>query len=125
MFQVTFSEQSMGELNKLDKLAQMEVIEPLGSLTPAELKKPREPLGSLKRGRQRLFRLRSGAYRIYFEKISDDTLRVDYLLHTNSLEDFLLRNKLPVSEAQLVKQDSKILRYLESLAKKDKKNSRK
>ncbi|MDR1788925.1 MAG: cytotoxic translational repressor of toxin-antitoxin stability system [Opitutaceae bacterium] len=108
----------MGELNKLGTLAQMDVIEPLSNLTAAALKKPREPLGSFRRGSKTLFRLRSGPFRIYFEKTSDDTLRVDYLLHTNSLEDFLLRNKLPVSEAQLVKQDSKILRYLESLAKK-------
>lgn len=122
MFQVTFSEQSMGELNRLGTLEQMELIEPLSSLTPAELRKPRGALGSFRRNHKTLYRLRSGQFRLYFEKISDDTLRVDYILHSNSLEDFLLRSKLPVSEEQLVEQDSKFWRYLESLAKKDKKS---
>ena len=35
----------------------------------------------------------------------------------NFLEDFLLRNKLPVSEQQLIEQDSKFWKYLESLTK--------
>ena len=45
MYQVTFSDQSMGELNKLDKHAQMAVIEPISRLTPEDLANPREPLG--------------------------------------------------------------------------------
>jgi tripartite-type tricarboxylate transporter receptor subunit TctC len=35
MYQVTFSEQSMLELNKLDKLQQLEAIEPI-TMTPDE-----------------------------------------------------------------------------------------
>ena len=115
MYQVTFSEQSMIELNKLDKLAQMEVIEPISSLTPGVLKKPREPLGSFTRGNKTFYRLRAGEYRIYFEKIAEETLLVEYLLHAKTLEDFLLRTKLPVSEEQLIKQDSKIWSWLEGL----------
>ena len=45
MYQVTFSEQSMRELNRLDKLAQLVVIEPISRLTPEDLANPREPLG--------------------------------------------------------------------------------
>ena len=50
----------------------------------------------------------------YFE-VSGETLHVRYILHRNSLEDFLLRNKLPVTEQQLVEQHSKFWKYLESL----------
>lgn len=116
MYQVTFSEQAMRELNRLDKLAQLDAIDPLTSLKPADLAHPREPLGHFKRGAKSLFRLRSGEFRFYFEA-RGETLHVDYILHKNSLEDFLLRNKLPVSEQQLVEQDSKFWKYLESLTK--------
>jgi mRNA interferase RelE/StbE len=117
MYQVTFSEQSMRELNKLDKLLQLEVIEPISSLKPADLEHPREPLGHFSRAGQSLYRLRSGDHRFYFEVRDGATLHVVYILHRNSLEDFLLRNKLPVSESQLVEQHSKFWKYLESLTK--------
>jgi len=118
MFQVTFSEQSLHELNKLDKLAQLEAIEPISSLKPADLEHPREPLGTFKRAGHTLYRLRSGDHRFYFETRGTEVIHVLYILHKNSLEDFLLRNKLPVSENQLVEQDSKFWKYLESLTKK-------
>ena len=117
MFQVTFSEQAIRELNKLDKLAQLEAVDPISNLKAADLEKPREPLGRFHRGGQTLYRLRAGDHRFYFE-IQASTLFVRYILHHNSLEDFLLRNKLPVSESQLVEQHSKFWKYLESLTKK-------
>jgi mRNA interferase RelE/StbE len=117
MYQVTFSEQAMGELNKLDKLAQLDAVDPISSLKPADLAHPREPLGHFRRGATSYYRLRSGDFRFYFE-VHADTLHVQYILHRNSLEDFLLRNKLPVTEQQLVEQDSKFWKYLEGLTKK-------
>jgi mRNA interferase RelE/StbE len=118
MYQVTFSEQSMLELNKLNKLDQLDAIEPISSLKPADLEHPREPLGRFTRAGQSLYRLRSGDHRFYFEIRGQDTIHVLYILHSNSLEDFLLRNKLPVTETQLVEQHSKFWKYLESLTKK-------
>ena len=117
MFQVTFSEQAMGELNRLDKLAQLDAVDPISSLKPADLAHPREPLGHFRRGTTSFYRLRAGDFRFYFDA-RGETLHVHYILHKNSLEDFLLRNKLPVSEQQLVEQDSKFWKYLESLTKK-------
>ena len=116
MYQVTFSEQSMRELNKLDKLSQMLAIEPISSLKPSDLSHPREPLGRFTRAGKTLYRLRSGDFRFYFD-VQGENLHTLYILHKNSLEDFLLRNKLPVSEAQLVEQDSKFWKYLENLTK--------
>ena len=114
MYQVTFSDQSMRELNKLDKLAQLAAIEPITRLTPAELANPREPLGRFSRGGRTFYRLRAGPFRFYFEARAD-TLHTHYILHKDSLEDFLFRTKLPVSEQQLFEQHSKFWRYLESL----------
>ena len=116
MHQVTFSEQAMRELNRMDKLAQLEAIEPISGLRPDQLAHPREPLGRFHRGQKEFYRLRAGDFRFYFE-FHGETLHVDYILHKNSLEDFLLRNKLPVSEQQLVEQHSKFWKYLESLTK--------
>jgi mRNA interferase RelE/StbE len=116
MYQVTFSEQSMRELNRLDKLAQMEAIEPISKIRPADLEKPREPLGKFSRGTRTFYRLRAGEFRFYFE-VKDDVLHTHYILHKSSLEDLLFRMKLPVSEQQLFEQDSKFWKYLESLTK--------
>jgi mRNA-degrading endonuclease RelE of RelBE toxin-antitoxin system len=118
MYQVTFSEQSMHELNRLDKLAQLEAIEPISSLRPTDIEHPREPLGTFRRAGRLLYRLRSSDHRFYFEVRGAEVLHVLYILHKNTLEDFLMRNKLPVSESQLVEQDSKFWKYLESLTKK-------
>lgn len=106
----------MHELNKLDKLAQLEVVEPISSLKASDLEHPREPLGRFTRLGKAFYRLRAGEHRFYFD-VEADTLNVRYILHKNSLEDFLLRNRLPVSEQQLVEQHSKFWKYLESLTK--------
>lgn len=37
MYQVTFSKQAMAELNKLGKIAQLEIIDAFGSLTSEQL----------------------------------------------------------------------------------------
>ncbi len=116
MYQVTFSEQSMLELNKLDKLAQLEVIEPISRIRPADLAHPREPLGRFNRAGKDFYRLRAGEFRFYFE-VQGETLHTHYILHKSSLEDWLFRMKLPVSEQQLVEQHSKFWKYLESLTK--------
>ena len=106
----------MRELNKLDKLTQLDAISPISGLRADELANPREPLGRFARGGQTLYRLRAGDFRFYFE-VKGEVLHTHYILHKNSLEDFLLRNKLPVSENQLVEQHSKFWKYLETLTK--------
>ncbi len=116
MYQVTFSEQSMQELNRLDKLAQLEAIEPISRVKPSDLAHPREPLGKFTRGGKDFYRLRSGDFRFYFE-VQDDQLHTHYILHKDSLEDLLFRMKLPVTEQQLFEQHSKFWKYLESLTK--------
>lgn len=116
MYQVTFSEQSMHELNRLDKLAQLEAIEPISKVRPDDLLHPREPLGKFSRNGKDFYRLRAGDFRFYFE-VTGEVLHTHYILHKASLEDWLFRMKLPVSEQQLVEQHSKFWKYLEGLTK--------
>ena len=106
----------MRELNKLDTLTQMAVIDPISRMTPEDLANPREPFGRFSRGGKVFYRLRSGDFRFYFE-VTDDKLHTHYI-HKDSLEDFLFRTKLPVSEQQLFEQHSKFWKYLESLTAK-------
>lgn len=106
----------MNELNKLDKLAQMEAIEPITLIRPEDLANPREPLGKFHRSGKDYYRLRAGDFRFYFE-VQGESLHTHYILHKSSLEDALFRMKLPVSEQQLFEQQSKFWRYLESLTK--------
>ncbi len=116
MYQVTFSEQSMRELNRLDKLAQLEAIDPISKIRASDLSNPREPLGKFHRNGKDYYRLRAGDFRFYFE-VQGETLHTHYILHKASLEDWLFRMKLPVSEQQLVEQHSKFWKYLEGLTK--------
>jgi len=106
----------MHELNRLDKLAQLEAIEPISKIRKDDLEHPREPLGKFSRNGQDLYRLRAGDFRFYFA-VSGETLHTHYILHKASLEDWLFRMKLPVSEQQLVEQHSKFWKYLEGLTK--------
>ena len=116
MFQVTFSDQSLAELSKLPTLEQLEVIGPLSRLAESSLKNPREPLGSFSRKGKTVFRLRSGDYRMYFQR-SGQTLHTVCILHKNTLTDFIYRTKLPVSEEQLVEQHSSFWKYIEETLK--------
>ena len=105
----------MQELNRLDQLAQLAVrrsdYQPdTGSISPTRA----SPSADSTAAGSTLYRLRTGDFRFYFEA-HEDTVHVRYILHKNSLEDFLLRNKLPVSEQQLVEQHSKFWKYLDSL----------
>ncbi len=114
MFQVTFSKQSISELQKLGTLEQMAVIEPLTSLTEGQINSPSEPLGAFTREGKTIYRLRSGEHRLYFER-DQSTLHTVCILHRNSLTDFIYRTKLPITEEQLIEQHSSFWKYLDTL----------
>ncbi len=116
MYQITFSNQSMDELNKLEILEQMQLVERITNLTPQQLARPREPLGKFHREGKTLYRLRAGEFRLYFE-VSEDLINNHYMLHKNTLTDFIVRTKLPLSEEQLVEQHQSFWKYLETLSK--------
>lgn len=114
MFQVTFSEQALRELEKLPTLKQLAVIDPLSNLSEYQLNHPEEPLGSFKRDGKTIYRLRSGEHRIYFRREGTSLLTL-CILHKNTLTDFIFRTKLPITEEQLAEQHSSFWKYLETL----------
>lgn len=116
MYQVTFSDQAMAELNKLEIPLQMGFVDSLGAVTADQLQHPREPLGRFARDGKVFYRLRSADLRGYFE-VTGEVLHVHYLLTANSLGDFVFRTKLPYTEDTLIEQSPSFWGYLESLKK--------
>ena len=125
MYQVTFSEQSLSELNKLDQLKQLELADMIGGLSPAALENPNEKIGVFNREGKRLYRIRAGEFRIYFKVRSEDEIFCEVILPQHSLTDFIYRTKLPLAEDQIVEQHSSFWSYLEGLRKGDKASTEK
>jgi mRNA interferase RelE/StbE len=119
MFQVNFSEQSMHELNQLDTRSQMILVEVVSTLSQDQLDHPNEELGRFHRNGKTYYRVRAGEFRIYFEQQGSESLFAHYILHKNTLSDFIFRSKLPVSEEFLAEQHDSFWKYLESLRHKE------
>lgn len=116
MFQVTFSDQCMRELNQLPIPEQMELVEAISSVRDDQLENPREPLGRFTRDGKTFYRLRAGEYRCYFE-VDGQVLRCDYFLHKNTFSDFVFRAKLPLTGDMAPEEQHSFWEYLEHLQK--------
>ncbi len=118
MFQVNFSEQSMHELNKLDTPSQMLLVEVVSTLKQEQLDNPNDELGRFQREGKTFYRVRAGEFRIYFEQ-DGESLFAHYILHKNTLSDFIFRFKLPVTEEFLIEQNDSFWKYIESIRHKE------
>lgn len=116
MFQVTFSDQSMGELNKLPLTRQMKMVDIISHITPEMLEHPHEPIGRFTREGRTFYRVRADDMRCYFE-IRDGILYSHYIIQKHTLTDFVFRFKLPVTEEQMIEQNSSFWKYLDTLRK--------
>lgn len=114
MFQVNFSEQSMLTLNELDTRSQLMLIEIVSSLSQEQLNNPNEELGRFQRNGTTYYRVRAGEFRIYFEQ-QGEALFGHYILHKNTLTDFIFRSKLPITEEFMVEQCDSFWAYLETV----------
>ena len=118
MFQVNFSEQSMSELNKLDTPSQMLLVDVVSTLKQEQLDNPNDELGRFHREGKIFYRVRAGEFRIYFEQ-EKDSLYAHYILHKNTLSDFLFRFKMPVTEEFMIEQNDSFWKYIESIRQKE------
>lgn len=116
MYQVNFSDQSMGELNKMPLEDQMKMIEIISHITPEMLEHPREPIGCFSREGRTFFRVRADDLRCYFE-IKEGVLFSHYIIRKHTLTDFVFRFKLPVTEEQIIEQNGSFWKYLDTLTK--------
>ena len=118
MFQVNFSTQSMNELNQLETRAQMTLVETFSNLTQEQLDNPSDDIGRFSRNGKTYYRVRAGEFRIYFEQ-DKEGLFAHYILHKNTLSDFVFRFKLPVTEEFMIEQHDSFWKYLESIRNKN------
>jgi mRNA interferase RelE/StbE len=118
MFQVNFSEQSMHELNQLDTLSQMDLVEVVSNVKQELLDHPNDEIGRFHRNGKTYYRVRAGEFRIYFEQ-DRDALFAHYILHKNTLSDFIFRFKLPVTEEFMAEQHDSFWKYMESIRHKE------
>ncbi|MBT3568114.1 MAG: cytotoxic translational repressor of toxin-antitoxin stability system [Opitutae bacterium] len=117
MFQLTFSDQSMVEVNALGHVGQLELMERLSSLTTEVLSEKNSEVGRFSRNGKCFYRMRVEDLRVYFEH-GDKTLHCHYILRKNTFNDFVIRFKLPVSEEQDLEKDQSFWEYLDGLTKK-------
>ena len=118
MYQITFSNQSMAEINKLDKPTQFKIVDAFGSLTKEQIEGGLPNLGKIRRGNKNFYRLKIGDYKIYFEVLENEhTLHAHYILHQHTIADFVFRGNLPFKEETALEQEDNFWKYLESLKK--------
>jgi mRNA interferase RelE/StbE len=117
MYQLTFSEQSLGELDGLDRNKQLQLVSGISELAEKAFKGKQSSIPSFQRNGKTFYRLKIDTFRIYIEKIDDSSIVCHYVLPQHTLSDFLFRAKFPVSEEQMVEQHTSFWKYLESLKK--------
>jgi mRNA interferase RelE/StbE len=118
MYQLTFSEQSLAEINKLDIDARLHLIEQLSSLSDQVFKDQSGSLPKIQRDGISFFRIKIDSFRAYLEPRTDGQLFCHYILPQHTLTDFVFRSKLPISEEQRIEQHSSFWKYVDSLRKK-------
>ena len=95
MIQIVFNEISAAELSQLPTQVQFQLLEAL-NITKSDLADGalQKRFGVLGRKGEKLYRCRAGDYRIYFAA-DETTVRIQRVLHSHSLQDFLFRSNLP------------------------------
>src|ERR1700754_2875405 len=97
MLQIVFNEISAAEMSALPKELQLDLLAEFQFL-PEDLDKlDTERFGTVERDGKRLFRYRAKDYRIYFDR-REEGITVHPVLHKNTIRDFLMRTKLPMTE---------------------------
>ena len=113
MFQVTFSEQSIEELNRLPQIEQMRIVESLSNFNPQALQSDSSFLSLFNREGRIFYRFRANDYRIYFEiKNAGSFLIALYMLPQHSFKDFLFRFGLPVNDDIMAEQHPSFWKYI-------------
>jgi hypothetical protein len=112
MFQIIFNEISAAEMAALPTLLQLDLLSDF-HVKPEDL----DPLdttrfGVLERDGRKLYRFRAKDHRIYFEP-TPEGIRVQRVLHKNTIRDFLFRTKLPMAEDDQLRDAPKFWELIE------------
>lgn len=110
-FQIIFNPTSAGELARMPKDLQLQVLGQFRGL-PQELQRENPHFGSLARNGRTLTRYRLGDYRLYFERHPLGIV-VHRILSRNTLKDFLYRSSLPTGEDEQLQENPRFWELIE------------
>ncbi len=114
MLQIVFNTLSAAELSRIDTLTQLALLDEfkVDENTLKEIDEGHPRFGKLERGGRTLYRYRAKGHRLYFE-VKDGQVIVHRVLHKNSLEDFLFRSSLPLSEDEALAKSKTFWKLIE------------
>lgn len=114
MHQIVFNEISAGELSAIPTMDQLELMEGF-QVDEEALEKgdAGSAFGCVARGGSKIYRYRTGEYRVYFT-IEDEKIVIQRVLHANSLKDFLFRSGTGGTEDQKLAGSRKFWQLIEA-----------
>lgn len=114
MFQIIFSPAAATDLERLPRELQLYILGQFRGL-PQDIVSSEldEKFGRLRRGRRTLYRMRLEDYRVYFERHKFGII-VHRILNRNTLEDFMFRSGLPLSEDKALEEDPRFWALIEA-----------
>lgn len=112
-FQIIFNPTSAGELSRMPKDLQLDILGEFRGLPQEVMSTDLERFGKLERTGRTMHRFRLGDYRIYFERHELGVL-VHRILSKNTLKDFLFRSSLPTGEDEALQENPKFWELIET-----------
>src|ERR1700757_2091964 len=113
MFQIIFTPVSAGELAKMPKELQLQILGEFRGLPQQVLNTELDHFGKLERSGRILHRFRVGDYRVYFER-HDLGVLVHRILSRHTLKDFFYRSGLKTEEDEALQQNPKFWEMIET-----------
>jgi mRNA-degrading endonuclease RelE of RelBE toxin-antitoxin system len=110
-FQIIFNPTSAGELARMPKELQLQILGEFRGL-PQQVQTELDDFGKLERAGRILHRFRVGDYRVYFER-HDLGVVVHRILNRHTLKDFMYRSGLKLQEDEALQQNPKFWELIE------------
>ena len=113
MFQIIFTPASAGELARMPKELQLQILGDFRGLPQQVLGTELDEFGKLERDGHVLHRFRLGDYRVYFERHELGVL-IHRILSRHTLKDFWFRSGLTDGEDEALQENPKFWELIES-----------
>lgn len=115
-FQIIFNPTSAGELSRMPKELQLQILGEFRGLPQQVLATELDNFGKLERGGRTLHRFRVGDYRVYFERHELGVL-VHRILSRHTVKDFLYRSGLKTGEDEALQENPNFWKLIETAKK--------
>ena len=113
MFQIIFTPASAGELARMPKELQLQILGDFRGLPQQVLGTELDEFGKLERDGHVMHRFRLGDYRVYFERHELGVL-VHRIMNRHTLKDFFFRSGLKSAEDEALQENPKFWELIKS-----------